>query len=131
VAFKTSAAPSPINTWTKGSFLGFRRAKGGSGFVAAFKLDTGENTSKLFSDPINLKEINELRLACGLPAAGQSEDLLLPEIGDDDMFGYHAPIEIYVKANGKFLNSVRFRPVQSGATSPNPTSPGSEDDLPF
>ena len=132
MAIKAEVAASPANSWVSGKFLGFKSTKANDGYTANFKISTGDLINKLFGKQLNVGEINELRLACGLPAAMSLDQILLPEIGDEDMGGYDVPIEIYVTQRGKYLNAGRFRPAgaqQPGADTPAPGI--SDDDLPF
>lgn len=133
MAIKASVAASPANSWVRGKFIGFKATKSGDGYLANFKLATGDLVNKLFGQQLNVGEINELRLAVGLPAAMSLDEIMLPEVGDEDMGGYDTPLEIFVTQRGKFMNAGRFR--QIGAQQPGSDTPsalaGGEDDLPF
>jgi len=117
MAFTKSVAQGIANRWVKGRCLGFKDSANANAVIADFKVyETGEMIRKFFNDPINLRELNELRIACGLDQLRNAADVELPSIGDSDMMGYDADVLIYSVSRGNHVNARNFRALEGAAT---------------
>jgi len=121
----TVQGAQPIaNRWNIGRCVGFRQHPSTNSIVGYFKLEGhADNLSMKFGDRgrVKIPVINELRAACGLPPLGPVESIVLPEVGDNDMAGYDAIIEIFAVEKGKYTNAAQFRKLQSGGEMPRQT----------
>ena len=104
--------------WVNAKLIGFKPSASGEYINAKFRtIESGDIASALFGNPIKLADINKLLIAMGKEQYTKPEQIMLPEIGDDDMMGMDVEILIKVKKRGDFLNADGYKP--SGVPSAN------------
>ncbi len=102
----------PVNTYTGARFLGFKRLPSSS-LVGLFKVEgIGIPVTKLYREPVSLKELNELRRAVGLHPLRPGDRIALPEPGDRNMLGYTRRLRVFLilKESG-YYDITQVRPV--------------------
>ena len=129
MAFTAQVSLPIINRWCAGRCTGFRVQKSGA-IVGYFKIfETDEDLSRLFgkTSKVDINALNGLRRACGLKDIVQAAAVELPDVGDDDMMGYNAIIDIYPSQDGKFLNAAKFQRHTDEQQTTASDTPGEED----
>lgn len=111
MAFTVQVSLPIVNRWCTGRCTGFRVHQSGT-VIGYFKIiETDEDITRFMgkTTKIELNVLNELRRACGMKDIVQIDNLDLPDVGDDNMMGYNAIIEIYPTKDGKYLVAKNFR----------------------
>ncbi len=122
------------NAWVRAKCVGFKEGRNGDSLLCYFRGPGDELFSKPLHLPVRLREINELRKACGLPLLKDVQGpIQLPQFGDDSsasmMMGYDREIEIFARHKGGYSNADRIRSLSLQAADVPASSPN--DDLPF
>lgn len=103
-ALNVKVAPE-VRGWTEIKLLGFKESQAGNHIVGKFQiLANNEIASMIFTNPIALREINRIMIVAGLTPFSTQEEVILPEIGDDDMLGMDVVILGNIVKSGDFLN---------------------------
>lgn len=129
MAFTAQITLPIVNRWCAGRCTGFRVIQSGS-IIGYFKVfETDEDLTRLFGKitKIELNALNELRRACCMKDIIQQDAVELPDVGDDNMMGYNAIIEIYPSKDGKYLNAKNFRRHHDDQSTAPANKPAEED----
>jgi len=102
MAIKVEVAED-LTGWETVILKGFQMTRDGSGIRALFKVPAnGELASAIFNYPIKKKEFQPLLKALGITKP--FENIVLPEVDDEDKLGFDKPILGKLYYRGKWLS---------------------------